>query len=237
MTRSNDPTACPDVPLSTALYYGELDAAEAISHASHLARCPSCQSALRDLEFVNTRYGQVLPPQMESNQFQTMLRVATGRRGHPVRGVAWTLLATAAVGAVFIVGYSLGGINATPAAGDAALAQTSTLSESLFAANRIVAVGGTQDVDALLTVLERDPSPNVRLAAADHLLEIGIDSLGMHRVIARVRVEPWVVLRLAFLDLLADQQILDIDQILEELGRSDRSPAVRAKVRTLLQSG
>ncbi len=89
--------------------------------------------------------------------------------------------------------------------------------------------------DLLLRVLERDPNPNVRLAALDALRIGDLSEAEAQTVLSRLLDEPSPLLRSALIDFVVSREIEGRQSLLERLERSDDDPAVRAKARSALE--
>lgn len=174
-------------------------------------------------------------------------------RRNASRGVPWRALAAAAVVAL---AYLAGWVTSPSAVVDPAIAERlASIETELIELRRdrfqmaaahpsavvrmkeIVAVqevGSESVTDLLLSVLERDPNPNVRLAALDALRTADLSEAEAGAVLSRLLAEPSPLLRSALIDFVMSRDIEGFRSLLERLERSDDDPAVRAKARTAL---
>ncbi len=177
---------------------GTLPAAEAAEVKQHLALCPACAAAHAEMLQLEEAFGAVQPLQpnqklkaavfaMIDEEKQTL----KPKQGRQVAFFSWQNLSRVAAGVVLVLaGYWLGSRNqpAAPAAsGEVAemKQELGEIKEMLLMANlkaqypseRIQAVSQVEAyqqvdarlIEALVTTLNTDESPNVRLAAANAL--------------------------------------------------------------------
>lgn len=179
---------------------GRLTESERASMLAHLNGCPACRSELRDLERVQQQLGSLAVPEpsagLRRNFYEQLETFKEEGKPRPVRkffqtngfrAAAACLLMAVGIG----VGYWLSERSASRQQVDELSEQVRdmrqmmmlSLLENPSATERLRAVSYTRDLnevndkvlDALLTTLNNDPNPNVRLVTLEALVQLGSD--------------------------------------------------------------
>lgn len=260
---TEDATRCSGRDEIALLVHGELSDAERDRLLAHLDECSACRERFAEAVSVRAAYTGIPAPRLDPAEKGRLLAHAVAadvepggrRRLRAVPALPWRALAAAAV---IALAYLAGRFTAPPAMPDAVTAErlagiekelADLREERLRAAvedpsavvrmreiNAVRAVAGQSLTDVLLHVLERDPNPNVRLAALDALRSRNLTEAEAGTVLSRLSAEPSPLLRSALIDFVVTREIEGRRPALERLGRSDDDPTVRAKARAVLES-
>lgn len=245
------------------LVHGELPGEERRRMLAHLGTCAVCRARFTEMVAVEAEYARLPAPRLASAEKERLIEHATDagsatraatRRSSAPSGIPWRALAAAAVVAL---AYLAGWATSPSATVDPAMAERLAGIEAELVELRrsrlqvavehpsavvrmqeIVAVRAvdSESVTALLVrVLERDPNPNVRLAALDALRAGDLSESDAQAVLQRLLSEPSPLLRSALIDFVVNQQIEGRRSLLERLERSDDDPTVRAKAHSALE--
>ena len=246
-----DQPACPGADRTILLLANELAPAEVPSAEEHVRTCRSCHRFQAELTAVESAYARGRRPALSTREFETMVgraaaaaEIAGGRRPS-----AWRLpapMATAAAVTLFALGLFTGirlarpGVDAEIPGATYAGAPTGLRSPSPVHRVRTVLdlaqSGLTQPVASeLVSLLETEPNPNVRLGI--------IDALGMRGSMTRedrsgvlglLATEPVPALRIELLQLALRQGAPAVESALERAADQDEAASVRSFAATTL---
>lgn len=90
-------------------------------------------------------------------------------------------------------------------------------------------------ISALLTVLDQDPSANVRLAAIDALYRMPDVSPFRDELVRSLERQPSPVIKLALIDLMVDLRIESSAKLLRRIASEDRNKTIARRARWALQ--
>lgn len=245
------------------LVHGELPGEERRRMLAHLGTCAACRARFTEMVAVEAEYSRLPAPRLTRAEQERLLAHATGagsatraavhgalvRTGIPGRAIA----AAAVVALAYLAGWAtspsatvnpamaerLAGIEAELV--ELRRSRLQVAVEHPSAVVRMQEIVAAQAVDSepvtdlLLRVLERDPNPNVRLAALDALRAADLSEAEAQALLSRLLDEPSPSLRSALIDFVVSREIEGRRPLLERLERSDDDPAVRAKARSALE--
>lgn len=245
------------------LVYGELRGEESRRLLAHIDRCAACRARFTEMVAVEAEYSRLPKPRLASAEKERLIERARDagsatraapRRSSASYGIPWRALAAAAVVALaYLAGWAtspsptvdpgmaerLAGIEAELVELRRSRLQVAVEHPSaVVRMQEIVAVKAVDSesvTDLLLRVLERDPNPNVRLAALDALRTGDLSEAEAQTVLSRLLDEPSPLLRSALIDFVVSQEIEGRQSLFERLERSDDDPTVRAKARSALE--
>jgi hypothetical protein len=245
------------------LLHGELPEGERDRLLAHLDECAVCRERLAEAASVHAAYAGIPSPRLGPEQKRRLVAQATAtggeaagrRRSRKLPGPRWRALAAAAVIALaYLAGRFTSPATVPDGATEARLAgleaELAGLREERLRAavespsaivrmreiHAVHAVDGQSVTEVLLGVLERDPNPNVRLAALDALRARDLTGAEAGTVLSRLSAEPSPLLRSALIDFVVTRQVEGRRPVLQRLERSDDDPAVRDKARSVLES-
>ncbi len=196
------------------LLMGALAPADRVGLQAHLAACPTCAEAFTDLVELSARLDR-LPlekpsPAMRERFYGMLNQAATESHRRSRRDWKWLALAAAVlvmVGGGFAGGYWIRGSGQTlPPARNSNLALLRQNEQGLrMAGIMLVSQGDPEDsvpAEALLDLLDRDPSEPVRLAAVDALYLYGRQPHVRERLAEAMARQTSPRVQLALVDLL-----------------------------------
>lgn len=245
------------------LVHGELPETERRRLLAHFDTCAACRARFAEMVAVEAEYSRLPAPRLSRAEKERLLAHATdagsatravpGRSSAPY-GIPWRALAAAAVVALaYLAGWAT---SPSPSADSGMAERLAGIEKELVELRRsrlqvavehpsavvrmqeivsVQAVDSESVTDLLLRVLERDPNPNVRLAALDALRTGDLSEAEAQTVLSRLLDEPSPLLRSALIDFVVSREIEGRQSLLERLERSDDDPAVRAKARSALE--
>ncbi|MDX1661308.1 MAG: HEAT repeat domain-containing protein [Gemmatimonadota bacterium] len=225
---------------------------------AHRDSCSECRAALAEARAALDAYDEAAAVELSDEDFERMVRRARQRmdrspeerpaRRQPAGGFARALLGMAAAVVLVGLGWALGR-STSP---DGGPGEAEALRAELREARAEIALASMDDpsaserihgvllasrverpeatlLSAVVGVLERDPSPNVRLAAVDALHAFEDLEPVRRRLLTALTGDPSPAIRIALIDLLVDRRLEGGEDALDRLERDAEEPAVRER--------
>lgn len=239
---SPDQRSCTEVGRTLLLLAGELPEPDTEAAHEHLEACAICGTLRKELTEVENAYARLPDVVLPEAEKQKMLATATreGRAAdQSIRGVPRPLMAAAAAAVLFVAGLATGVLITRPQTGsespvavsapDSAvrIAARDPVQRARFVANLGKTGMTAATVSELVSLLQVEPNPNVRLAITDALRAATMAREDQRRLLELLSTEPVAALRIEILELAVQQGAPGLDSVLVRVAHVDDAATVR----------